>query len=635
MQNTVVSGCAQWQLSCRRRRFSAVALAIAVPLVFAAMMLAVSECLNQGGFGEMLAWIWRCPVEATLNLAIYACLTWFLVLLTNGIDRGCQVAILFMLLPVISVFKRASLLEPLLPSDFGLIGQMTTLIRSYVGPSAVIAMVAGVLCVALMGFAIRLVVRAKFRARFRLAGCAGAAVLLLVAGIVPRASGAVLRSSLSRQTEDADLAQEYRDRGFAVAFVSLAEQRAMAGVAYTEASVHQVAAPLRSATNVSTPAIKPDIVVILSESLWDATQLPGVKFSSDPLPTLHTLQKEGADLRFLSSTFGGGTANPEFEVLTGFSVEFLREGRFPFVDPVLRRGQPSVARYFTSMGYRAVGFHNFTNSFWQRNHVYPRLGFREFNGTEEVFEGLRQSGGYVADAVLGERVMEKLQNADCPMFIMAITMQNHGPYRSDRYDRFDVEVDAPTLSERQQQRLQVYTQGLYETDRMLGNLVESLRQRAKPTILVYFGDHLPSINDGYDVQQAAGLVKGNETAADRLLLHTTPAVVWSNYSVKPQFAERVLSPGLIWPELLHSLGMDHPFYGQFLDRVRRELPGISHGMYVDSSGNPMLSPPESADHILSDFRLIQHDLLEADRFSLDELFSEFEVEGIRRWGDSI
>ena len=140
-------------------------------------------------------------------------------------------------------------------------------------------------------------------------------------------------------------------------------------------------------------------------------------------------------------------------------------------------------------------------------------------------------------------MMDQLGRSQGPTFMFGITMQNHGSYKPNRYDHADVRVESKVLSAKELGDLQSYTQGIYETDQMLGRLTEFLKQRKRPAIVIYFGDHLPAISTNFEVQAQTGFVQGDSTAADRLKLHATPALIWANYPANLHFDEKIISAG--------------------------------------------------------------------------------------------
>ena len=320
-------------------------LPLPIPLIHALILCLAAEMFNQKSPGLVWQWGLSSPHLLALNVLVYLSITWLCILLTNRIAVGCVLSSLVLLFPVISSFKRAVLLVPLLPSDLKLVTQMSYLMGKYGSILAYIPVLLGALgLLVAVGYAVHRVIGMRFALPIRALGTVSSLGILSVACYQPpQASSDPVEQLIS--TSSSDLVETYQKQGFAVAFGSLTEQAVILDPAYTRKAVNQAVAELRPEEITCEPDVKPDIIAILSESMWDPTQLPGVQFSQDPLPNLRRLQNEGVGLQFLSPTFGGGTANIEFELLTGFTTGLMPEGSYPFVEPVMYSPQPSIARF--------------------------------------------------------------------------------------------------------------------------------------------------------------------------------------------------------------------------------------------------------------------------------------------------
>src|SRR5690606_22142584 len=165
----------------------------------------------------------------------------------------------------------------------------------------------------------------------------------------------------------------------------------------------------------------PDVIVIMSESLWDPTKLENIRFSSDPMPVIRQNQTGS----IFSPEFGGMTANVEFEALTGFSNAFLPYGSIPY-QQYIRGPVPSLATFFGQHGYNSVAIHPFEGWFWNRTSVYEDLGFETFL-SQEYLPPLDKRGKFAADDDLMDEIMKVGDKSERPLFLFAVTLQGHGP----------------------------------------------------------------------------------------------------------------------------------------------------------------------------------------------------------------
>ena len=283
---------------------------------------------------------------------------------------------------------------------------------------------------------------------------------------------------------------------------------------------------------------RPNIIFIMDESFWDAQELEdyGVVFDQPVTPNLHRLMETSAYGKAYSPSFGGGTCDVEFEALTGFSVEFLPSGSKPFQQHVTRP-MFSIASYLKDQGYATQAIHCYYAKFWSRNTAYPNLGIDEFISLEDFVAPERKrdtewSGGLVTDAEMARRIIQEYEerDKDKPLFIHAVTMQNHTSYNKNNYPEDELVgiLEAPEgISESTLGALQDFATGVREADAMLGALTDYFSQVDEPTILVFWGDHYNPIGSGYEVYTATGYASGADSESPEL--HQMPLLIWSNY----------------------------------------------------------------------------------------------------------
>lgn len=347
-----------------------------------------------------------------------------------------------------------------------------------------------------------------------------------------------------------------------------------------------------------------NVVMVLSESLSDPAALRGVTTGQDPLPFTRRLMARTTSGSLLAPAIGGGTANAEFEVLTGMSLAlFPPQLRVPFQMLVPEHPRfPSLVQWYESTGHRPIAVHPFSTEMYRRRDVYRAFGFDRFVH-EDTLSAPRRLGheGYVSDASAFDEVVTRLRASDRSLFVQLVTMQNHIPYE-DRYDH-PIPVRGPDgqpLPPTGQ-----YLRGLLHSDRALQALVHDLRQLPERTVLVVYGDHLPGTYPE-PVRELNGW----------LAMHRTPFVVWSTFP-----GTRVRAP-LVSPSHLTDVVLEHAGarvtpYTALLTRLRAELPALAGRVGYDASGRPVpvthLDP--DAQRLLRDYRMVQYDLAAGRRWS--------------------
>ncbi len=351
---------------------------------------------------------------------------------------------------------------------------------------------------------------------------------------------------------------------------------------------------------------KPNVIVIMSESYWDLTKLNGITFSKDIAENVHKYQKG----QLAPPAIGGGTANTEFEALTGMSLYFMSPGIIAY-NAYLRTETPSVASIFKNNGYTTTAIHPNGGWFYNRDKVYNYFGFEKFYDIESFDMETQTKGPHISDYALVDKVLETLNSSDKSAFIFAVSMQNHDPYY-DKYTSFDVNIESNQLNASQKNIVSGYAQGLYDADQSLGKLIEALEKSDKPTLVYFFGDHAPrlgSLDDYYNIYNNLGVKEAvkAEQGIGELKYYTTPLATWSNFRDMRSFSN-VISPSHLSYEMLKDAGVDYPSYLNIIPQLESKYP-IMH------LKNMELVNPE--DELVKDYRLIQYDLLFGNKYLKD------------------
>ncbi|HEX7814232.1 LTA synthase family protein [Dyella sp.] len=252
---------------------------------------------------------------------------------------------------------------------------------------------------------------------------------------------------------------------------------------------------------------QPDIVVIQSESFFDPSIVKGYE-NSDLTPNLHRLAAEGSSGPLHVPTFGGGTIRTEFEVLTGLSLRYFNSMQFPYLQ-MSNKVVPSMVRTLRSHGYETVAIHGNDPTFWNRNTAFQAIGFDRFVSQSSFPKNAPMDGKYMADSAMTDEIIHQLKDSGPPQFLFAISIEAHGPYDvnpADIAERDTITVpdgiDGKTRTETQN-----YLYHIRHADQELGRLADTLAKRDRPTLLLFYGDHLPGLTDMY---RKAGFVDGKD-----------------------------------------------------------------------------------------------------------------------------
>lgn len=522
--------------------------------------------------------------------------------------------------------------EPIYPSDLAFAGEAGFL-TAMVGPATVV-LLATMAALVLLVFALlgRILSRTfppiRRRTEPRLwRRVLVARALLLGIGVSGLVHAADFNSTGNRlrTAYDASGAQwafwfqkvNYARNGFVAGLLYNLDGPAMAVPAdYGRATMEELAARWTERAdrrNAGRPADALDdvnVVVVLSEALSDPTTVDGVELAEDPLPFLRGLSRRTTSGQMLAQLFGGGTANMEFEALTGMSLsQFLPQMNTPYQMLVTETPTfPSVVGYLRGRGHVPVAVHPYLTSMYKRYAVYPTLGFTDFVHEETMHDPTYLGDNeFVADAAAFDEVVRQLEASEAPAFVNLVTMQNHYPMAGIYGDP----IPATGVSGDVEEELTHYARGLRHTDDALREFVGRLRRSSERTALVVYGDHAPAFWSG-DVYERNG-----EDAFRR-----TPYFMWTNFERLPAANAPVTSPIYFLPALFDALGAPLPPYYTLLQELSSEIAAMEQGEYFLPDGTAVAEQdlPARAQRLLRDYRLVQYDLAVGERYAQDALF---------------
>ena len=381
----------------------------------------------------------------------------------------------------------------------------------------------------------------------------------------------------------------------------------------------------------------PTILYVMDESYWDVSELEayGVTFDADVSPNLHALQQSSAWGRVYSPSFGGGTCDVEFEALTGHSVGFLPAGCKPYQQHVTRP-MFALPSYLKSRGYQTAAVHCYYAKYWSRNTAYPNLGFDDFvsledmRGTEKVRD-FYWPGGLVTDEAMGEQIIRTYEEmkaaSDAPVFLHAVTMQNHTNYNAANYpdeERVHVTSAPAGLKASTIGALEDFATGVRDADALLGQLTAYFAQVDEPVILVFWGDHYNPIDAGYDVYTATGYAGAD--SADPALRQTT-LLIWSNFS-DAAVDLGTIAAYEISPVMMDLFGLEQPLYFQYLNRqLRYGYRSCTAGVTLSWDGAVAKGLTPRQEGWRQDHWLLEYDLMFGEGYALDRMGLTFEKDG--------
>ncbi len=404
--------------------------------------------------------------------------------------------------------KVANLASPVVPADFHMLGQLREggahLLGGYAhfNPGWLLAAIAGVLLlIALWRYEPPLLPR-RAAPRAGIAVCAFAALVSLCTGwsawriVYDKSALAFQPWSAGESAKSGGLITMlalYR-LDYAGSHTKVDTQAARALLGSTEDAV-------RARMAAGNDGLRPDIVIVQSESFFDPGRMRGYA-PFQFIPNFERLASQGESGPLYVPTFGGGTIRTEFEVLTGLPLRYFPQVQFPYLQ-FSGKVIPGLARTLRSNGYTTIAIHDNYRGFWNRASALQRLGFDRFIAIDGFPKNVPHDGHYVADSALTDEILKQLRDSGPPQLIFAISMEAHGPYDGDPGPINLAERDAipvpPGVTGVAKTMLQNYLYHLRHADEQLGRLADALSRRARPTLLMFYGDHLPALGQAFDV----------------------------------------------------------------------------------------------------------------------------------------
>lgn len=324
---------------------------------------------------------------------------------------------------------------------------------------------------------------------------------------------------------------------------------------------------------------KPTIIAIMNESFSDLSVLGDFDTNFELTPFMNSLQKNTIKGYALASVYGAKTPNSEWEFMTGNTMGFLPEGSVVY-QQYINETPTSIVSTLKNEGYTAVAMHPYFATGWSRNTIYPTLGFDEMHFIDDFNQDniLRE---YISDEEMYDKVIERYESKaeDEKLFIMGITMQNHGGY-GQPYDNFNEHIYKVGTSYTDANQ---YLSLVNESDKALKELVTYFSKVKEPVEIVFFGDHQPGLNSKF-ITMLNGKGTDGLTMDELEALYTVPFFIWTNYDTEEKTVERC-SLNFLATLTLERANIKLPPYNMFLSELMQEIPAMnSQGYYSKENG---------------------------------------------------
>ncbi len=603
-------------------------LILAAVAIFAAWLTEYRHFINDADRA------WQFVAERPLVFWYTALILFFVILGIYGIFRKIGLAAATMVATVlvvgyIHIAKFNFRGSPLLPEDFQLGSQAGTLTK-FIDPWEIVRLVIAVIMVFALGVIFDRItsnwLQRKRTAKkniwwygYRLTSRI-AIIAIAVAGFLAMTDFArnhenereIKVEFLSSRFIDWNQTENYTDNGFLIGFLyNISKLEVTEPNGYSKEKVAEIKSELdakkstadESGDLTSLKNAGYNIVLVLNESFFDPENIRNVYNydGGDVTPNLHRLQNTRGVLSgtMYSVDYGGGTANIEFEILTGLTNYFLKTVPYTNLLPY-QKSIPSIASFAKENGYKTTAMHPFNGGMYKREIVLPRMGFDEFI-TEQDFEFTEKDGSseYINDRSSYNQALKVLADSSEPQLISLVTMQNHAPYEVEEYgkSKFNVTNLEPGT---ERSAIETYLMTMNSSDQYLGEFYEKVMALDEPTVVLFYGDH------------SAGVfprVIESEDYAISSTARQTPYLLFSNFEMKnaPVLAKSATAletnelptttPNCLANTMLNVLKVEKPTLNYLLDTICKDEPILTDAYF--NGATPFMSSELSAYEILS------------------------------------
>lgn len=351
---------------------------------------------------------------------------------------------------------------------------------------------------------------------------------------------------------------------------------------------------------------QPNIIFVMSESFSDPQRLSGISVNRNPLTQYAAIADKTYSGQMLSQNYGGGTANIEFEALTSFSMElFNPQMTTPYTMLVPKMPAiPSIVSILNEQDYQTTAIHPYNTSMYKRKDVYQKFGFHRFidettmKSTDKI-----ENNPYISDEAAYQEILATLAEEAKPQFVHLVTMQTHMPY-SGKY----VTSNYSSTSKGNKTSIDQFMQDISYSGDALRDFIDALKKLNRRTLVVFWGDHLPSIYS-------------DEIKADNeeVQLHETEFFMFDNREelTNQQQHGVTTSPFYFAPTLFEQSGMQMTGFYQLLSELSSQIPAFEKGFYyINNQWSKELTLNQKQTELYEDYRMIQYDIVSGEQYSL-------------------
>ena len=478
------------------------------------------ECLNKRGITGLLS-IFTSPVIFLLNTMIIMTTMSIAYFFRKRVFVYALVFVIWLLIAVINFVVLCSRKTPFTAMDIYLIKDAIKVIPLYINIFQMIVIIAGV---AVVVAALVMIWKKSEKCTVQLSGKKFYIAALFKVGIIFLITYSYTAALIINGYVDmhfGNLAHAYQDYGVAYCFTSSIKDRGIGrSKEYSQEYMDNLKLDLDE-TSIEVSEKTPNIIFVQLESFFDPKLVKGVEFSYNPTPNFDRLREEYSSGYLSVPCFGAGTANTEFEVQTGVNLDDFGPVEYPYRTVMQSKTCESAAYDLKKIGYSTHAIHNNDATFYDRYKVFSHLGYDTFTPIEYMSSDYQKTPlGWAKDKMLVPEIRKTLDSTENMDYIFTISVQGHGDYPAVMPEGYIPSVKVSGFfAEDEQTQFEYYVNQIHEMDSFIGELVDMLERRQEETVLVMYGDHLPTFSFTNDTMENADI-------------YQTEYFIWSNFDME-------------------------------------------------------------------------------------------------------
>ena len=467
--------------------------------VYSLVINMVMECLNKRSITGLMS-IFTSPVIFLMNTMIIMMTMSVAYLFRRRVFVYALVAVIWLLIAVVNFVVLCSRKTPFTAMDIYLIRDAIKVIPLYIN---IFQMLLIVLCLVLVVMGLIVLWRRSEKHVLQYSNKKYYLTALFKIGIIfllTYSYTAALIINGRVDTHFGNLAKAYKDYGVAYCFTSSIKDR---GISKSKEYSQQYMDNLKhnlDETIVDTETEhkdrKPNIIFVQLESFFDPKLVKDVVFSENPTPNFDRIRSEYSSGYLSVPCFGAGTANTEFEVQTGVNLDDFGPGEYPYRTVMQSKTCESAAYDLKKVGYATHAIHNNDATFYDRYKVFSHLGYDTFTPIEYMSSDYQKTPmGWAKDKMLVPQIRKTLDSTEGSDYIFTISVQGHGDYPEVMPEGYIPSIKVENFfNEDEQNQFEYYVNQVHEMDSFIGELVDMLGRRREETVLVMYGDHMPTFS---------------------------------------------------------------------------------------------------------------------------------------------